>query len=643
MLLTPTLGLEAFAHGTTFPRRIGDEDVDPAWMDWAPFLYDANLCGYPALSLPIGFGDDGLPIAMHVLGRRGADGLVLGASATIEAIVGTVAWPPDVRPPGAAAPADTARSSRSRARDFDRLAASCHRAGAGRRDAALAGRPGLRLPMVDYDGWSYHLVTVDVWLQANELVRVPQRIWTDGNPSNGEVLTTWLMAFERRDALAGFTSILPIPVAIVATAGLARRFGASRRSALLCCLIFGMTPAMIALAGTSYVDASSVAAVLASWYLGLRWLAGDRDWPTTLLLASAAGIAAGTKFTGFLLVGPMLVAVGLVILAGGVRAWRGAGAVRPWLVRLAVLVGPVVVFGGIWYLKNLFIHGNPLYPVIVGPLPGAITLAGMTIDVPALDRLDPLLRVPASWAADWGITRYNYNERPGGFGRAWLAVIPFAIAGLYLLARDRRWLPIGLVLVPAAITLVTMPENWYARLTLFVPGLALALTAVALDTLRSRPRVLIAGSLLLLAALSLVIANVRPNVDIRAADGRRVSPLAYIAFVLQPSAEERQMVGLMRACIGFRQVPPGDRVVPGGFNLLHGVVGPDLDRILTDPLPPVSDVELLIAALDDRDAQWMVTNDVGAIPDLAASAPDRLKVRGDICRGARLWERIDDP
>ncbi len=95
VLLTPTLGLEAFPHGTTFPRRIGDEDVDPAWMDWAPFLYDANLCGYPALSLPIGFGDDGLPIGMHVLGRRGTDGLVLGASETIEAIVGTVAWPPE--------------------------------------------------------------------------------------------------------------------------------------------------------------------------------------------------------------------------------------------------------------------------------------------------------------------------------------------------------------------------------------------------------------------------------------------------------------------------------------------------------------------------------------------------------------------
>ena len=95
VLVTPALGLEAFPHGTTFPARIGETEVDPAWMDWAPFLYDANLCGYPAVSLPIGFGDDGLPVALQVLGRRGADGSVLAAAETIEAIVGAVAWPPE--------------------------------------------------------------------------------------------------------------------------------------------------------------------------------------------------------------------------------------------------------------------------------------------------------------------------------------------------------------------------------------------------------------------------------------------------------------------------------------------------------------------------------------------------------------------
>lgn len=94
LLLTPTLGLEAFAHGTTHPLAIGGEEVSPLWMDWAPFLYDANLCGYPALSLPIGFGDDGLPIGLQVQGLRGRDGSVLAAAETIEALAGVEAWPP---------------------------------------------------------------------------------------------------------------------------------------------------------------------------------------------------------------------------------------------------------------------------------------------------------------------------------------------------------------------------------------------------------------------------------------------------------------------------------------------------------------------------------------------------------------------
>jgi hypothetical protein len=117
----------------------------------------------------------------------------------------------------------------------------------------------LRLPMVDYDGWSYHLVFADVWLQHNALTLVPQRIWSAGNPANTELLTTWLMAFTRNDSLAGFTSIVPIPLAIAATAGLARSFGASPRRALLAGLLFGMTPALVTLAGTSYVDAAAVA------------------------------------------------------------------------------------------------------------------------------------------------------------------------------------------------------------------------------------------------------------------------------------------------------------------------------------------------------------------------------------------------
>jgi len=95
VLLTPTLGCEAFPHGTTHPAAIGGEPIHPLWMDWAPFLYDANLVGFPALSLPIGFGDDGLPVGLQVQGLPGHDGAVLAAAETIEAVIGQRSWPPE--------------------------------------------------------------------------------------------------------------------------------------------------------------------------------------------------------------------------------------------------------------------------------------------------------------------------------------------------------------------------------------------------------------------------------------------------------------------------------------------------------------------------------------------------------------------
>jgi Asp-tRNA(Asn)/Glu-tRNA(Gln) amidotransferase A subunit family amidase len=70
VLLTPTLGIEAFA---ALPDH-----------DWGSFLYDANLAGLPACALPMGVGDEGLPLSLQIIGARGADGAVLAAAQHIE-------------------------------------------------------------------------------------------------------------------------------------------------------------------------------------------------------------------------------------------------------------------------------------------------------------------------------------------------------------------------------------------------------------------------------------------------------------------------------------------------------------------------------------------------------------------------------
>jgi hypothetical protein len=112
----------------------------------------------------------------------------------------------------------------------------------------------------------------------------------------------------------------------------------------------------------------------------------------------------------------------------------------------------------------------------------------------------------------------------------------------------------------------------------------------------------------------------------------------YLRFVLVGSDAERANISLRAECAGFSVIPPGARVAPGGFNLLHGAIGPDLDRLLTDPLGEISGPDDLVAAMRGQRATWLATRSTGELARYAAAAPDRFVDHGDICQDGRLWE-----
>ena len=88
ILVTPTLGCEAFPHGSIHPHKIDDTHIELPWLDWASFLYDANLAGMPACAIPIGVGDEGLPLSLQILGQEGSDLEVLRVAEAIESLIG---------------------------------------------------------------------------------------------------------------------------------------------------------------------------------------------------------------------------------------------------------------------------------------------------------------------------------------------------------------------------------------------------------------------------------------------------------------------------------------------------------------------------------------------------------------------------
>ncbi len=75
VLLMPTLPLEAFPIGILHPAEIAGQPIRV--HDAFPFTHPFNLSGHPALSLPAGMTDAGLPAAIQLVAPRFGEGLLL--------------------------------------------------------------------------------------------------------------------------------------------------------------------------------------------------------------------------------------------------------------------------------------------------------------------------------------------------------------------------------------------------------------------------------------------------------------------------------------------------------------------------------------------------------------------------------------
>lgn len=88
IILTPITALPTPRIGTTEYLTISDNPDVLDWFGnlWRNFAYTplANLCGIPAISLPLAAQDNGLPLGIQALARQADDGLLLQLAAQIE-------------------------------------------------------------------------------------------------------------------------------------------------------------------------------------------------------------------------------------------------------------------------------------------------------------------------------------------------------------------------------------------------------------------------------------------------------------------------------------------------------------------------------------------------------------------------------
>lgn len=87
VFMTPTMGCEAFPVGHRHPGYIGNTPIEYPWLDWAGFLYDANLTGMPALTLPMGLGDQNMPMSIQITGPKATDAMILDVAEQLETLI----------------------------------------------------------------------------------------------------------------------------------------------------------------------------------------------------------------------------------------------------------------------------------------------------------------------------------------------------------------------------------------------------------------------------------------------------------------------------------------------------------------------------------------------------------------------------
>lgn len=342
-------------------------------------------------------------------------------------------------------------------------------------------------PTSDPDSVLFHLTEAQAWIDngsPGSIVPLSDSYPIGSYPSTNETILAWI------GGVAGTVGpILLWPVAMALLLGTSlvaalRAIGVGVLDRGLATAALLAVPLVAAATGSLDTDLASTAWLGATLALCAS-VASGRARPELLAFAVvAAGLAIGTKTS-----------TALIAVLALAAAWALADP-KPRLRPLAIAAGIALAAGGVWYLRNLFDHGSPLWPFYAtpfgDPVPAGIDAFSTRFISAPIETLDGRL-----------------GEYLDELGASVLILLSSIV--LPLIARDRRLIAAGAVVVVLSVLSWTIapatgetPGSAEAFFTVtgiryLLPTVLLATIVVAAATTRAGPVGSIARGVLVVA------------------------------------------------------------------------------------------------------------------------------------------------
>lgn len=203
------------------------------------------------------------------------------------------------------------------------------------------------LPPIAWDAQTYHLVEAKVAITQGRITAPPD-IPYFSFPALGEMLFLAGMLL-KSDSVAQVLHFGFLMLTLGAMFALAQRYFSSTIAWLACALLVAV-PSLLIDATWAYVDLALCFYALVALFAALIAIE-QNEWRWFVLAGAFAGLAMGTKYTAVI----VPIALACVWLLGN-RKWS----------TLIGLLAFAALFASPWYLRNLALTGNPVYPFIFG-------------------------------------------------------------------------------------------------------------------------------------------------------------------------------------------------------------------------------------------------------------------------------------